>query len=151
MKKTHMLGAAILSAATITLGIAPAHAAEDPTFTEQVCDALPNKLIEADARWETADNVKNDADDAVEDTRSDLGNAMDDVTAAVIDQIDRLDNDGDTEIGQAVIDAAVEDFADAAVAWSDALVDAHDAQVEYDLATLGQSFFDGLDTGLCDS
>ena len=142
MKKSYILGA--VAAGTMTLGsifgTMPAQAA-DKKLSEKVCDLYPNKLIDANARVDTATNDDNEADADVDKTRSDLNKSMDNVTDAILGVIDATDKDGNVSAAEAILKAQGSAFADDAVAWSKARVKADKTQVELDLATLGQRYF----------
>lgn len=149
MKKSLVIGAVAAGSITIgsLFGITPAQAA-DPTLKSQVCDIMPNKLIDSSARLSTATNDDNDADADVDKTRTALNKSMDDVTDAILGVIDATDDDGDVKLAETILKAKGADFTDDAVAWSKARVKADKTQVELDLATLGKRYFVRVDDKL---
>ncbi|MGH9190772.1 MAG: hypothetical protein ACRD0Q_12235 [Acidimicrobiales bacterium] len=149
MKKSLVISAVAAGSITIgsLFGIMPAQAA-DEKLADQVCDIMPNKLIESDARVAAAINDDNDADADVDETRDDLNKSMDDVTDAILGVIDATDDDGDVKLAETILKAKGADFTDDAVAWSKARVKADKTQVELDLATLGERYFERVNDKL---
>jgi|SRR5919199_3544653 hypothetical protein len=149
MKKLIALGVGAISAASLVIGAAPAHAVEPVIATPQFCSDLSVTIATLNAQALAADGALSTANAAVTTTRGALDEALGSWVGAAVNLVKAVDLGQDTSVQQAAYNVATTALTTAGTAWSQAKLAAFNAQNNDDLAHMVAAIYQGAQSGLC--